>query len=240
MNFRELGGYVNKDGRTVRHGVFYRSGALADLNREELDYVNTLGIKTIVDLRSEMELKDSPDPVIEGAKFHHLSAMNFEFSGDVDMSPESLKKAGSTMILADFYGKLAFSSAYVQMFQEILKGNTPILFHCSAGKDRTGIGAILILLALGVDEETALDDYMLTNEYRRGYIERMLADRADMLEIYPEMRTILFAFEGVDRRNAEHTLNVIRKNYKDMDTYFHEVLKLSDDDLRTLRERYTE
>ena len=57
------------------------------------------------------------------------------------------------------------------MFEDIVAGNMPILFHCSAGKDRTGIAAILILLALGVDEETAMYDYMLTNEYRKEYIE---------------------------------------------------------------------
>ena len=56
------------------------------------------------------------------------------------------------------------------MFEDIIAGNVPILFHCSAGKDRTGIAAILILLALGVDEETAIYDYMLTNEYRKDML----------------------------------------------------------------------
>ena len=135
---------------------------------------------------------------------------------------------------------MPFSPAYKIMFREIQAGQTPILFHCSAGKDRTGIGAMLILLALGCSEETALADYMKTNEYRKEKIDAFLAANQRVIELYPDAKDILTGFEGVNRKAAELSLKKIKARYGDYGTFFRIRFNLGEEELQYLRDRYTE
>ena len=137
------------------------------------------------------------------------------------------------------YGNLPFSYAYKRMFEDIVAGNVPILFHCSAGKDRTGIAAILILLALGVDEETAMYDYMLTNEYRKEYIESFKKD-FPLTKLDGELAGMLLAYEGVTYTNADYSLKRIKEKYENYDEYFEKEYNLDKDALQRLRDLYTE
>lgn len=125
-------------------------------------------------------------------------------------------------------------------FRELEAGNTPILFHCSAGKDRTGISAILILLALGVDKETALDDYMLTNICRRKAIEKSMVKHAALLAEHPEAKSMILAKEGVARTFAEQALGAIEKQYGTCEAYFQTEFGLDAARLKALRDRYLE
>jgi len=137
------------------------------------------------------------------------------------------------------YGNLPFCYAYKKMFEDIIAGNVPILFHCSAGKDRTGIAAILILLALGVDEETAIYDYMLTNEYRKEYIDRFKKD-FPLTKIDGELAGMLLAYEGVTYTNAAYSLKRIKEKYISFDEYFETEFNLDKYALQKLRDLYTE
>ena len=87
-NFRELGGYKTKDGRTVKKGMFYRSGALAFMDERELAAVGRLGLKSVVDLRSTIEHITFPDPPIDGATNYHYTAMNDNDLNEIDYSTE--------------------------------------------------------------------------------------------------------------------------------------------------------
>ena len=118
------------------------------------------------------------------------------------------------------YGNLPFTKAYIEMFDVIKKKETPILFHCTAGKDRTGIAAVLILILLGVDEETALDDYELTNDYRTAAIDRFLKKMEALIGNNDELRHALRGVEGVNRENAELSLQRIKDRYGDYETFF--------------------
>lgn len=247
-NFRELGGYLTKDGRTVKHGVFYRSGALGNFNEKELKAVEELGLRSIFDFRSEKEVERKPDPEIKGARYFHVSAITDEAGNEVDLSPKGMEQSeerfysqqAHEMFLENFYGRMPFSPAYKVMFREIQHGQTPILFHCSAGKDRTGIGAALILLALNVDEETILADYMKTNEYRQALIDRMMEDKKDLIAKYPQAAYIMHGFEGVNQEAAEYTLKKIKERYGDYSTYFRIRFNLGEEELAYLRQKYTE
>ncbi len=248
MNFRELGGIPVSGGRSVRYGVFYRTGALGLLNEEELELVRSLGIRSVFDLRSDYERVLTPDPELPGAVFHPISALEDSAGKEIDLSPEAMKEstkhasqaAVGTNFLEMMYGGLPFSKAYQKMFEEIEAGNVPILFHCSAGKDRTGIGAALILLALGADEDTVLADYMKTNEYRMEVIERFLEERKEILALHPEFRELLTGFEGVSRSSAEFSLKAIRNAYPSYDAYFEAQFGLDRQRRERLRELYTE
>ena len=244
-NLRDLGGYKTQNGKHVKKGYFFRSSRLMDFNQAELKILNSLNIKKIYDLRSKKEVKDSPDPTLKGAEYIHSSAAARADGTEVNFSPAALiaenvySKECNDEFTHKVYGNLPFSYAYKRMFEDIVAGNVPILFHCSAGKDRTGIAAILILLALGVDEETAMYDYMLTNEYRKEYIERFKKD-FPLTKIDGELAGMLLAYEGVTYTNADYSLKRIKEKYENYDEYFEKEYNLDKDALQRLRDLYTE
>ena len=244
-NLRDLGGYKTRNGKHVKKGYFFRSSRLMDFDQAELKILNSLNIKKIYDLRSKEEVKDSPDPTLKGAEYIHSSAAARADGTEVNFSPAALiaenvySKESNDEFTHKVYGNLPFSYAYKRMFEDIVAGNVPILFHCSAGKDRTGIAAILILLALGVDEETAMYDYMLTNEYRKEYIERFKKD-FPLTKIDGELAGMLLAYEGVTYTNADYSLKRIKEKYENYEEYFEKEYNLDKDALQRLRDLYTE
>ena len=244
-NLRDLGGYKTQNGKHVKKGYFFRSSRLMDFDQAELKILNSLNIKKIYDLRSKEEVKDSPDPMLKGAEYIHSSAAARADGTEVNFSPAALiaenvySKECNDEFTHKVYGNLPFSYAYKRMFEDIVAGNVPILFHCSAGKDRTGIAAILILLALGVDEETAMYDYMLTNEYRKEYIERFKKD-FPLTKLDGELAGMLLAYEGVTYTNADYSLKRIKEKYENYDEYFEKEYNLDKDALQRLRDLYTE
>ena len=244
-NLRDLGGYKTQNGKHVKKGYFFRSSRLMDFDQAELKILNSLNIKKIYDLRSKEEVKDSPDPTLKGAEYIHSSAAARVDGTEVNFSPAALiaenvySKECNDEFTHKVYGNLPFSYAYKRMFEDIVAGNVPILFHCSAGKDRTGIAAILILLALGVDEETTMYDYMLTNEYRKEYIERFKKD-FPLTKLDGELAGMLLAYEGVTYTNADYSLKRIKEKYENYDEYFEKEYNLDKDALQRLRDLYTE
>lgn len=244
-NLRDLGGYKTQNGKHVKKGYFFRSSRLMDFDQAELKILNSLNIKKNYDLRSKEEVKDSPDPTLKGAEYIHSSAAARADGTEVNFSPAALiaenvySKECNDEFTHKVYGNLPFSYAYKRMFEDIVAGNVPILFHCSAGKDRTGIAAILILLALGVDEETAMYDYMLTNEYRKEYIERFKKD-FPLTKLDGELAGMLLAYEGVTYTNADYSLKRIKEKYENYDEYFEKEYNLDKDALQRLRDLYTE
>ena len=244
-NLRDLGGYKTQNGKHVKKGYFFRSSRLMDFDQAELKILNSLNIKKIYDLRSKEEVKDAPDPTLKCAEYIHSSAAARADGTEVNFSPAALiaenvySKECNDEFTHKVYGNLPFSYAYKRMFEDIVAGNVPILFHCSAGKDRTGIAAILILLALGVDEETAMYDYMLTNEYRKEYIESFKKD-FPLTKLDGELAGMLLAYEGVTYTNADYSLKRIKEKYENYDEYFEKEYNLDKDALQRLRDLYTE
>ncbi len=245
LNFRELGGYVSDDGRKIRYGQFFRTAALCDLNAQELEEARAFGIRHIFDFRSEYEAEKEPDPVIGDAVMHHVNAMVDRDGKPLNFSPEGIEKiqkeAGASDgrdFLQRMYYNLPFSPAYQEMFAVIRRGETPILFHCSAGKDRTGIAAVLILMTLGVSKEDALYDYMLTNEYRAPIIERFMDKMREVMD--EEALAPLIAYEGVAEENARISLKAIDETCGDFETYLQKQFGITPEERLRLRDMYTE
>ena len=168
-NLRDLGGYRAADGRRVRFGRVFRSASLAGLTEADLEAFGAIGVRTVCDLRGEREAGRAPSrlPVaggpevvrlpIEpkvGASLRDLLAREEATGEDV----HDLLRTAYTAYATDHLPR------YRALFGLLLEGERlPLLFHCSAGKDRTGFGAALLLLALGVPRETAVADYLATN-----------------------------------------------------------------------------
>lgn len=164
-NFRDLGGYRAQDGRQVRWGRIYRSGVMNQLTVPDMKYLSNLGIEEICDLRSTQERAGQPNPFIR------MNAPQV-VATDYDMvQPTGVMKARSAAeaidAFADVYVQFAQALVpqYTDLFAHLMHRETPIAFNCSAGKDRTGIGAALVLSVLGVPRETVIADYALTQVY---------------------------------------------------------------------------
>lgn len=174
-NFRDLGGYVGEGGRRVRWGVVYRSDDLNDLTDGDVGILEGLGIRTVVDFRTGHEAESWPDRVPAGVG----GSINIPIDAGRVMGRfrEGDLTVRKTMgIMVSVYRDLVneHQGAYRRFFELLGDGSRlPLLFHCTAGKDRTGFGAAMFLSALGVDRETVMGDYLFSGEclqrrYREG------------------------------------------------------------------------
>lgn len=244
VNFRDLGGYKTKDGKVVKKGLIYRSGSLNYMNENEIAFLNELHLKRVVDYRSELETNNYPDPVIDGAIRIEKSMVLNEAGEPVDFSPRGMRRTGEAgqeqlQRLKNYYNKLPFKNAAIQTtFEELLKENVPLVFHCASGKDRTGLAAILILLLLGVSEEDAKEDYLLSNKYRKKILEKTLKDIDKASE--PELHELMLMFDGVSENTFNIIISTIKNKYETFEEFFLEEYNIDEKKLKQLRNFYTE
>ncbi|MEM1268476.1 MAG: tyrosine-protein phosphatase [Bacteroidota bacterium] len=246
VNFRDLGGYASADGRRVRWGQVYRTGKLDDLTDQDLDLFSELGVRMVADLRRPHEIEADPDRYPETGAPRTVS---YDISGTAsgeastpDQAAEILRKLSAGEItlderMADGYRDKVLKSAplYAQMFEELLDPeNRPFLFHCQGGKDRAGIGAALILLALDVPRETIMEDYLLTNTYRVELSEEEIAHYAEQYDMSVDLMRG-FVDQGAVPAAMTAAFDAIETAYGSTDAYLREALGLSTDDLEALR-----
>ena len=176
-NFRDLGGYRTGDGRAVRRGAVFRSAHLGNLTQVDRANLGRLGVRTIVDLRGVSEAAETPHRVdgidcrIVGA--HIEPGVGEKIRGavaDGTASPHLMMQ-----FLTDHYRDYPRRCApgFRTLFATLSDGtHRPLVFHCTAGKDRTGFASALLLTLLGVPWETVMDDYLRTNELWTGHVGR--------------------------------------------------------------------
>ncbi|MGG7077897.1 tyrosine-protein phosphatase [Clostridium sardiniense] len=245
-NFRDLGGYDTKDGRRVKWGLFYRSEDLSNLKGNDLEYFKTLGIKYVLDYRSKQEEGGKPDVEVDGVKNINISAMSNLGNDNLDMASyvEGILKGDKMTItpkelLIEGYKSMPLNNPAFKELFNLFKNqeNTAILQHCTAGKDRTGIGSALILLALNVPEETVILDYLESNNNRKVSNEKVMA----MCKPYikdEETKKLIEGILGVSRDFIEESLKVIKAKYGSYDEYFEKEYGLGKENLDELRNAY--
>ncbi len=180
-NFRDQGGYLTESGKVVKWGRFLRGGAFDKLSENGKAYLDTMNIKAILDYRATDEIERNPDYSPAGAKYNHAPAMRAlpigpggdarvlrSLEEDVELITCESDVEESLNNFRMLYKDLPFHNpAYFKLFETLDSESTvPLYQHCSAGKDRTGVGCALTLLALGVDINTAMGDYLLSATYR--------------------------------------------------------------------------
>lgn len=245
QNFRDLGGYRTTDGRTVRWGVLFRSGSMHFLTPADYAYLDRLGIRTVCDFRSTQERAAEP-ALWPAGKAPHVLADDYDMAqripgtqGQTMMAAPNAEQARATM--AATYPALLrnFNGQYRRMFGELLAGRVPLAFNCTAGKDRTGVAAALILTALGVPRETVIEDYLLTNRY---FDPRKVVQQDDQAsqawrKLPPE---VLKAYMGADRSYIEAVFAVMDAHRGGVNGYLQDELGLSRAQLQKLHRMYTE
>lgn len=176
-NFRDLGGYATADGRTVRRGTVFRSAHLGGLTDEDRRALTGVGVRTIVDLRGVAEAAETPH-LIEGLACRVVGAHIEPGVGDKIRGAVADGTANPHLMmqfLTDHYRDYPRRCApgFRTLFATLGDGeHRPLVFHCTAGKDRTGFASALLLTLLGVPWETVMEDYLRTNELWTGHIGR--------------------------------------------------------------------
>jgi protein-tyrosine phosphatase len=170
-NFRELGGYYSEDRKQTAWGKVFRTQALALLSDRDMEKIREMGIKTIIDFRDDDEVKKAPSRLPKGVTIIRLPiAVGNNTSDSVLQTMQSSLfdsiQGIRFMEEANRQFVTEFSAQYKAFFDVLLQEkNYPVAFHCTAGKDRTGFAAAMLLSALDVDWDTVMEDYMLTNKY---------------------------------------------------------------------------
>lgn len=252
-NFRDLGGYETAEGKFVRWGLLYRSGVLSHLTEQDFAYLTPLGVRVVCDFRTAQENAANPEIRIPGSNVQHVSLPIGPGSGasstkDNAPSMEEFLKTNPSAVdlkawMTKIYGGFAFTNApeYSKVFAELKQDRLPLLFHCSAGKDRTGVFSALLLLTLGVPEQTVLADYELTDKYLRDAMsaeatKKLLAGSSTpgMSQLSADQRKVMMA---ADPEYLKSTLRRIDEQFGSFDNYRRTALQVSDADVAQLRAR---
>ena len=164
-NFRDLGGYQTTDHKTVRSGMLFRSGAMANLTAKDEAYLNQYNFKTVVDLRSQEELDLFPNQWVK--RNSDINYVNYQYSIK-DIQSSLKNKEVKSYGAGNFYLSIAdrLQPQLKLYFAELLQGHTPLVVNCSAGQDRTGFASAMLLSALGVPRDVIIEDYLLSTQYR--------------------------------------------------------------------------
>lgn len=224
-NVRDLGGYPAADNKKVKWRKVIRSGDLHLLTDSDLDYFNAIPLKTYIDFRDPQEIASAPDRT--PASLVNQVSLPIETGDIISMQNITPELAETALVDGNKYLARENQKAYKEFFRLLMDdNNTPLLFHCSAGKDRAGFGAALFLASLGVDRKLIIDDYMLTNE--------CLKDKyTDIIAQMPFLKPL---FE-VRKEYISAAFEVIDNEYGGVDNYLTNQLNV---DLKRMRELYTE
>lgn len=249
-NFRELGGYSADEGKHVRWGQIYRGIPTALLTGEaDRPRLDALGLRLILDLRSSAEAAKAPDYVPDGARLVQICGLCADDGHEIAFSPADIDLLlkgepddgdGRPFVKAMYRQMLFGNKAFKELFRALEAGETPILFHCAAGKDRTGVAAMLILLALGASDETICADYERTNVCRRPEIDALLKEHADEIAADPEKELFYQGMAGVDPATAPFVLATLREECGSAESYLEQEYGLTPARLMRLRRMYLE
>jgi protein-tyrosine phosphatase len=243
QNFRDLGGYRTGDGRTVKWGLLYRSGSMHFLTDADHAYLEKIGIRTVCDFRDVKERASEP-AVWPADKAPHVLADDYysDMSGIGKAAPRHVQTADDARAtLRDLYPKLLvqFNGQYRRMFAELLAGDAPLAFNCTAGKDRTGVAAALLLTALGVPRATVIEDYTLSNRYfdpnKVVHSDKQMS--SPWTSLPPD---VLKAYMAADPAYIGEVFKVMDAHPGGVTGYLRDELGLTPDKIARLRQMYTE
>ncbi|WP_294200907.1 tyrosine-protein phosphatase [uncultured Chryseobacterium sp.] len=245
-NFRTIGNIKNTEGRTLKKGKLYRSGHLYRLKSRYFETLENLGIKDVIDLRNSKEIAQKPDHIPDGMAYKNESA--FEDEGDQLGQARKLVLKGkinssdAEKKMLDFYRNYVTEHPEVirKIITGILESDTPVLYHCTAGKDRTGIITALILTILKFDKQTIYNDYLLSNNYREKLVNKRLNLARNLHFIYPKLDIgVLEKLSWVETAYLDAAFNEIDKKYGSTNRYIQEVLKISNDKQEEYLHKFT-
>ncbi len=240
-NIRELGGIEARDGRRVRRGLLYRGSVLGGFSASERRAVDALGIRCVLDLRSAAEADEHPDEVPNGASYQRVAGMYEPDGTEMDFSPDAIARmqsvGGSQDIIRVLYLTMVRGNpALHALVGHLAAGDAPLYFHCSAGKDRTGIAAALILTILSASDQVIIENFLLTNAYRAELINNV----PDPLPPYLESIEMWRRANSVHEADLRAVLDAMGAEGAEREGFLAEEYGLAAADLAAIRDRYLE
>lgn len=250
-NLRDMGGLKTADGRYTKWGLAYRADTLYKAKPDGYRYLNNMNMGYVFDLRRAEEIAKKPDPAMDGVAYYHTQIPDAppayaDVSWDTD---EAIYKFVSSPRAETFYvdtnvfmvdAKKSHQSMK-QVFATALKGDgKAMVWHCAGGKDRTGYVSAMFLAALGVPQETIVNEYLLTNEYRQDFDRQELADMSKVFKNDPQA---VKGFSAIQQSRPEYILaglKHIEQQYGSVDRYLEQELGVTPQDIVRLKQLYTE
>jgi protein-tyrosine phosphatase len=246
-NFRDVGGLPTVDGRRVRYGVLFRSGHLAHATDEDAAFLSSLGLHTIFDFRNASDQKlEGPDVELPGVRNVNLPlsdpADGSEFwkmvrDGEIEQLREILGdgKAANRMIAS--YRKIVKerTDEHSRVLHSLAEESVPALMHCAAGKDRAGLSIAVTLLALGVEREAIVADYLESNAKHRRY--KVHRSSKSVAAYSPEVMELLGPLFDARAEYLQAAFETIEETWGSVDTYLEQGLGLTPQLRDRLRER---
>jgi protein-tyrosine phosphatase len=246
-NFRDVGGLPTVDGRRVRHGVLFRSGHLAHATGEDAAFLGSLGLHTIFDFRNAADQKlEGPDVELPGVRNVNLPltdpADGGEFwkmvrDGEIDQLREILGdgKAAARMIASYRTIMKERTAEHSEVLHSLAEDSVPALMHCAAGKDRAGLSIAVTLLALGVEREAIIADYLESNAKHRRY--RVHRSGSSASAYSPEVMELLSPLFDARAEYLQAAFDTIDETWGSVDTYLEKGLGITPETRERLRER---
>ncbi|MFE6892622.1 tyrosine-protein phosphatase [Streptomyces sp. NPDC057694] len=228
VNFRDAGGYRTSDGHWVKMGEIYRSDALDKLTPADLAKLKRLGIDTDFDLRMASERSAAPDRVPAGTSYVVADVLAGQDTGTTLPTTEAAAVAMMTDGEKFMVSGASAKTAYRKVFSGITAGDS-VLFHCTAGKDRTGWANAALLTALGVPRETVMADYLASNDYRAE------ANAAALASMPPEQAKVYKPLLDVRAGYLNSGFDEVRDTFGSFDAYERQGLGISKAELRDLK-----
>ncbi|WP_055494172.1 tyrosine-protein phosphatase [Streptomyces sp. TP-A0356] len=246
-NFRDVGGLPTVDGRRVRHGVLFRSGHLAHATEGDAAFLASLGLHTIFDFRNAADKKlEGPDVELPGVRNVNLPltdpADGAEFwkmvrDGDLEQLRTILAdgRAANRMIMSYRSIVKERTTEHSQVLHALAEDSVPALMHCAAGKDRAGLSIAVTLLALGVEREAIVADYLESNAKHRRYKVHRNGSSADAYS--PEVMELLSPLFEARAEYLAAAIETVEETWGGVDAYLERGLGITPAARERLRER---
>ena len=243
-NVRDLGSLQNKEGKTIRKGALIRSAMLANATDNDLKKLQDMNLDMVIDLRSIPEAAHQPDRYPENT--HYINNYIFcdeeegishdkdEEKKELDLSQIDLRKSCREMVNDEEQCTNVGKALRLLINHDYSDGC--VLWHCSEGKDRCGLLTVFTLAALGVDEETIKNDYLLTNlvnEAKAEYFYQLYKSRGRSEKDCEGIRNVFLAKEEY----LDIALKSIKEKHGSLDNFLNEGLGISDDEIKEFRNK---
>lgn len=241
-NFRDIGNIPVATG-TLKGNYFYRSGELTNLSNEDQSFLKeTCSINKIFDFRSKEEIKTQPDTSIKGISIENIDILQStstasvaELNNMLDINSEEIEK----YMLETYTSLITSDSAlegYRKFLMEVVSEDKPLVFHCFAGKDRTGVGAALLLKIAGATDEQILSDYLQTNKERVSANKEIISSLGSTLN-EDQIKALNIALL-VDKKYLIHAKETLEKTYGSFEKYLIDGLHLDKDYTNEFRKKF--
>lgn len=254
FNTRDLGGMPAANGMAIKHNRLLRSGKLYKLPAQTVHKLKKKGVNLVIDLRIFTEREEYPDTVMDGVEYVHLPLLCTATPGITREKSMTKTMAIEARRLKDEFGTadnymvamykmVLFSEEPVKLLKDCLRliidNEGCVLWHCSGGKDRAGIVAMLVESLLGVDKKVIVADYVASHRFQK---KKFFWNRFGLIiaPLVPRFKKILFGMMAAKPRYITDTIDEIEARYGSVVNYCRECLSITDDDIQKMREKYLE